>query len=210
MDENTLIQLAKKGELDAFNQLILMYQDMAFNVAYRIMNDEAQAADATQDAVISMYRRFDTYRGGSFKAWFMRIVTNACYDALRWQKRRPTIALEPETDDGERIESPYWLEDNEAKPDEELEKKELEAAIQHCINALPNKFKTVFLLIDVNGDDYETVAQSIQRPVGTVKSRLSRARQRMQKCLQGFGELLPDIFRLNAKNDDEQVTEPIP
>lgn len=68
MDENTLIERAKKGELDAFNQLVLNYQDMAFNVAYRIMNDEAQAADATQDAVISMYRRFDTYRGGSFKA----------------------------------------------------------------------------------------------------------------------------------------------
>ena len=203
MDENTLIERAKKGELDAFNQLILSYQDMAFNVAYRIMNDEALAADATQDAVISMYRRFDTYRGGSFKAWFMRIVTNQCYDALRWQKRRPSVALEPETDDGETLESPIWLEDDAPKPEESLQQGELEAAIQHCINGLPNNFKTVFLLVDVNGVDYESVAESIKRPVGTVKSRLSRARQRMQDCLRTFGELLPDIFRLRGEDADE-------
>ncbi|HNZ15369.1 MAG TPA: sigma-70 family RNA polymerase sigma factor, partial [Anaerolineaceae bacterium] len=91
MDENTLIDLAKKGELDAFNQLVLSYQDMAFNLAYRIMNDDAAAADATQEAVISMYRRIDTFRGGSFKAWFLRIVSNQCYDNLRWQKRRPSV-----------------------------------------------------------------------------------------------------------------------
>ncbi len=202
MDENTLINLAKKGELDAFNQLILMYQDMAYNVAYRIMNDDAAAADATQDAVISMYRRIDTYRGGSFKAWFMRIVTNQCYDALRWQKRRPAVALEPETDDGEQMESPAWLEDDKLKPEESLEKNELEDAIQHCINHLPKDFKTVFLLVDVNGEDYETVAESIQSPIGTVKSRLSRARQRMQRCLQNFRELLPAIFRLNTEDND--------
>ena len=203
MDENTLIERAKKGELDAFNQLVLSYQDMAFNVAYRIMNDEAQAADATQEAVISMYRRLDSYRGGSFKAWFMRIVTNQCYDALRWKKRRPSIALEPETNDGETRESPQWLEDDAPKPEENLQQGELEAAIQHCIDNLPRDFKTVFLLVDVNGDDYESVAESISRPVGTVKSRLARARQRMQDCLRTFGELLPEIFRLKGKNDDE-------
>lgn len=202
MDENSLIDLARKGELDAFNQLILMYQDLAFNVAYRIMNDDEAAADATQEAVISMYKRIDTYRGGSFKAWFMRIVTNACYDALRWQKRRPAVALETETDDGERNESPAWLEDGALKPEETLEKSELEAAIQHCIDELPKNFKTVFLLVDVSGEDYESAAESIQRPVGTVKSRLSRARQKMQQCLQGFGELLPSIFRLNTEDDD--------
>ncbi len=106
MEESLLIEKAVRGDLDAFNQLILIYQNMAFNLAYRIMSDDAAAADATQDAVISMYRKLDSYRGGSFKAWFMRIVTNACYDELRKRKRRPTIALEPETDDGDIIESP--------------------------------------------------------------------------------------------------------
>lgn len=203
MDENTLIDLAKKGQLDAFNQLVLSYQDMAFNLAFRIMNDDAAAADATQEAVISMYRRIDTFRGGSFKAWFLRIVSNQCYDNLRWQKRRPSVALEPETDDGERFDSPAWLEDDAPKPEDQLERTELEAAIQHCINALPPNFKTVFLHVDVNGEDYETVAEIIQSPVGTVKSRLARARQRMQGCLQGFRELLPEIFRLNSEDEDD-------
>ncbi len=194
MDENTLIDLAKKGELDAFNQLVLSYQDMAFNLAYRIMNDDAAAADATQEAVISMYRRIDTFRGGSFKAWFLRIVSNQCYDNLRWQKRRPSVALEPETDDGERFDSPAWLEDDAPKPEDQLERSELEAAIQHCINALPPNFKTVFLHVDVNGEDYETVAEIIQSPVGTVKVAW-RARDKECKVVcKDFGNFYPRYF----------------
>jgi RNA polymerase sigma-70 factor (ECF subfamily) len=78
MSEQDLIELAVSGDLDAFNRLVLQYQDAAFNTAYRIMSDPAAAADAPQEAVISMYRKLNTYRGGSFKSWFLRIVTNAC------------------------------------------------------------------------------------------------------------------------------------
>jgi len=106
MEETELITRAVDGDLDAFNQLVLQHQEVAYNVAYRIMADENAAADATQEAVISMYRKLDTYRGGSFKSWFLRIVTNACYDELRRQRRRPTIPIEPETNEGELVESP--------------------------------------------------------------------------------------------------------
>ena len=203
MEESLLIKKAADGDLDAFNQLVLTYQDLAFNVAYRIMADEAAAADATQDAVISMYRKLDSYRGGSFKAWFLRIVTNACYDELRKQKRRPTVTLEPETDDGDLIESPDWLADNSPGLEETMMNSQLEKAIQECLNKLNEKHRAVMVMVDVSGEDYETVAEIIQSPVGTVKSRLSRARLKMQECLQAAGELLPDQFRLNSEEEND-------
>ena len=203
MEESLLIEKAADGDLDAFNQLVLTYQDLAFNVAYRIMADEAAAADATQDAVISMYRKLDSYRGGSFKAWFLRIVTNACYDELRKQKRRPTVTLEPETDDGDLIESPEWLADETPGLEETMMNSQLEKAIQECLNKLNEKHRAVMVMVDVSGEDYETVAEIIQSPVGTVKSRLSRARLKMQECLQSARELLPDQFRLNNEEDDD-------
>lgn len=202
MEETLLIEKAMRGDLDAFNQLVLTYQEMAFNLAYRIMADDAAAADATQDAVISMYRKLDTYRGGSFKAWFFRIVTNACYDELRKQKRRPTIPLEPLTDEDEPIESPAWIADKGPTLEENLINTQLEEAIQHCLNNLDAKFRTVIVMVDISGQDYETVAEVIKSPVGTVKSRLFRARLKMQECLRGFGELIPDRFRLNSEDDD--------
>jgi len=203
MEESLLIKKAADGDLDAFNQLVLTYQDLAFNVAYRIMADEAAAADATQDAVISMYRKLDSYRGGSFKAWFLRIVTNACYDELRKQKRRPTVTLEPETDDGDLIESPDWLADESPGLEETMMNSQLEKAIQECLNKLNEKHRAVMVMVDVSGEDYETVAEIIQSPVGTVKSRLSRARLKMQECLQAAGELLPDQFRLNSEEEND-------
>ncbi len=203
MDESILIEKAVDGDLDAFNQLVLTYQELAYNVAYRIMADEAAAADATQDAVISMYRKLDSYRGGSFKAWFLRIVTNACYDELRKQKRRPTVSLEPETDESEPIESPEWIADKSLGLEETIMNAQLEKAIQDCLNKLNQKHRVVMVMVDVSGEDYETVAEVIQSPVGTVKSRLSRARLKMQECLKLTGELLPDQFRLNNEEDDD-------
>ncbi len=203
MEESLLIEKAANGDLDAFNQLVMEYQELAFNVAYRIMADDAAAADATQDAVISMYRKLDSYRGGSFKGWFLRIVTNACYDQLRKQKRRPTVALEPETDEGEIFDSPVWIADKSAGPEETVMNTQLEKAIQDCINKLNEKHKVVLVMVDVSGENYETVAEVIQSPVGTVKSRLSRARLKMQECLQAARELLPHQFRLNSEENDD-------
>lgn len=195
MDEQALIQSALKGDMDAFNRLVLAFQDMAYNTAYRIMGESVAADDATQEAFISMYQKLHTYRGGSFKAWILRIVTNACYDELRRRQRRPVTALEPEDDDGELVESPKWMEDTAPTPDEHMDQSELEGAIQHCLDGLDENFRTVVVLVDVSGEDYETVAGIIHKPMGTVKSRLARARQKLQDCLQGFWELLPANFR---------------
>ena len=200
MDEPALIHDAQRGDLDAFNRLVLAYQDYLYNAALRILSDDAQAADATQEAFISAFRSIGSFRGGSFKAWLMRTVTNACYDELRRQKRRPTISLEPANDDDEEIESPRWLADSSMSPAEKFEADELEHAIQHCLENLPVDFRTVVVLADIQGMDYIEVAAAARVPLGTIKSRLARARLRLRECLQGFGELLPESFRLERES----------
>ena len=199
MDEPALILSAQRGDLDSFNTLVLHYQDMVFNTALRILGDEDQAQDASQEAFISAFRAIASYRGGSFKAWLLRTVTNACYDELRRQKRRPTTPLEPDTDEGEEMDSPRWLADPSLTPDQQLEADELEHAIQHCLDALPNEFRTVVVMADIEGLDYSDVAKAAHVPLGTIKSRLARARLRLRECLQDFAELLPAAFRLNSE-----------
>lgn len=196
MNENALISDAQSGDLDAFNTLILHYQDSVYNVALRIMGDEFFAADAAQEAFISAFKSIASFRGGSFKGWLMRIVTNACYDELRRKKRRPTTPLEPETEDGEEMASPRWLADPNMTPSQQAEADELEHAIQHCIENLPLEFKTVVVMTDLQGLDYAEVAQAVRVPLGTVKSRLARARLRLRECLRSFEELLPANYRL--------------
>ncbi len=202
MDEVALIEDARAGDLNAFNRLILEYQDMAFNLAARMLGDDDAAADVTQTAFLSAYRSLDTFRGGSFRAWVMRMVSNACYDELRRQKRRPTVSLEPVNDDDEEIESPAWLADDGPSPETMLERAELENALQTCLQGLPEEFRAVVLMIDVEGLDYQEVSLAIGKPLGTVKSRLARARLRMRDCLRQYRELLPSLFRL----DDEVTT----
>jgi RNA polymerase sigma-70 factor (ECF subfamily) len=200
MEEIVLIQNAQEGDLEAFNRLVLAYQDALFNTALRILGDEDMAADATQEAFVSAFRAIKSFRGGSFKAWLLRTVTNACYDELRRLKRRPTTPLEPDREDGDEIDSPRWLADPSLSPEQELEADELEHAIQHCLQALPVEFRSVVVLADIQGLDYKEVSIAIRVPLGTIKSRLARARLRLRECLQDFWELLPSAFRLEEES----------
>jgi len=188
MDEEQLIHAAQKGDLDAFNRLVLNYQGLAFNVAYRLLGDDPAAEDVTQEAFISAYKHLRSYRGGSFKAWLLRIVTNVSYDELRRRQRRPQISLEPEGKNGEDVPEPAWLADPGESPQDLTERVELNRAIQRCLAKLESEFEA---------------AQILRKPLGTVKSRLARARSRLQLCLQGFMELLPDRFRLNTEGSSE-------
>jgi RNA polymerase sigma-70 factor (ECF subfamily) len=203
MDETALIHSAQNGDLDAFNTLILHYQDSVFHTALRVIGDEDLAQDAAQEAFISAFRNISAFRGGSFKAWLMRMVTNACYDEFRRQKRRPTTPLEPDAKqaDGEEMESPRWLADPNMTPAERSEADELEHAIQHCLDTLPTDFRTVVVLADIQGMDYSEVAAASKVPLGTVKSRIARARLRLRECLRGFEELLPSSFRLQEEGN---------
>lgn len=198
MDEAGLIQDAQRGDLEAFNRLILAYQDRVYNQAFRVLGEYQSADDATQEAFISAYKSIRSFRGGSFRAWLLRIVTNACYDELRRKKRRPTTPLEPVDDEGDEIESPNWIADSGELPEDNIVRAELADAIQGCLDQLSEDFRVVVVLVDVQGLDYIEASEVIGKPLGTIKSRLARARNRMRECLQGFWELLPHSMRLES------------
>jgi RNA polymerase sigma-70 factor (ECF subfamily) len=195
-DEQALIAAAQRGSLPAFNQLILHYQGLAFNVAYRILGDADSASDATQDGFIKAYQKLDQYRGGSFKAWMLRIVTNTCYDTLRARKRRPTSSLDSEDEDTDS-EHDARLQDTAERPEAYVLRKELAGAIQSAIELLPADQRTALVLADIEGLDYEEIAEVTNSALGTVKSRLSRARAKMRDMLLAQKELLPAQYRLN-------------
>ncbi len=195
MDLKEQIKNALKGDLDSFNQIVLEYQNLVYNQAYRIIGEPDAAEDAVQEAFISAYKKLHTYRGGSFKSWLLRIVSNACYDEFRRRKRQPVVPLYPENQNGNETESVSWLEDTEEKPEEFVLRNELSEAIQICLDRLEFEFRTIVVLVDLQGMDYASAAKVIDRPLGTVKSRLARARRNLKDCLQGFRELLPVEFR---------------
>jgi RNA polymerase sigma-70 factor (ECF subfamily) len=199
MDEAYLVVEAQKGDLDAFNRLVLHYQDMAYNLAYRMVSDGDIASDVTQKAFLSAYRSLSSFRGGSFKAWVLRMVTNASYDELRRRKRHPSVPLEPVDDFDEEVESPQWLKDDGLSPEEMVDRGELDQAIQRCLEGLPDDFRVVAVMVDIEGLDYQEVAQVISKPLGTIKSRLARARLRLRECLRHFLELLPVEMRLDGR-----------
>ncbi|GAB4276219.1 MAG: sigma-70 family RNA polymerase sigma factor [Candidatus Promineifilaceae bacterium] len=197
MDENALIQDAKQGDVNAFNHLVLMYQQLAYNVAYRIMGDPQLAEDRTQEAFISAYQNLNQFRGGSFKSWLLRIVTNSCYDELRRYKRRPQSSLEEMTDESESWD---FLQNDDDTPEQFQQRVEMVKAIENCLQALPDEQRIVAVLCDVEGFDYQEIAHITKNALGTVKSRISRARARLRDCLQSlFGELLPDEYRLGSE-----------
>ena len=192
MDQDLLIERSLHGELDAFNQLILEYQNLAYSVAYRLLANTEAAADAVQDSFIKAYRALESFRGGSFKSWLMRIVTNTCYDQLRAQKRRRTDSL-----DDLPVEEEYvtQLIDSRESPDQFVERQELSELIEAAIQSLPEDQRAVIVLCDVHGYAYEEIAEMTGVAMGTVKSRISRARGRMRDYLTEHSELLPAAFR---------------
>lgn len=194
--EKTLIVAAQRGDLESFNLLILRYQNLLFGIALRLLNDEDAAADAVQEALISAFRRFDTFRGDSLRSWLARVVVNACYDEMRKKRRQHSVPLEQFNSDGEEIETSYWLVDPEADPERQFESFELESAIQSSLDKLAPIYRLMLVLVDIEGLSYEEAALAAHVPVGTVKSRLARARLQMQKSLQGVGELLPASYRV--------------
>ncbi len=201
MNEIALIQSAKQGDLKAFNELVLAHEKMAFNLAIRITNDYSIASDASQNAFISAFKKLKTFRGDSFKAWLLRIVTNACYDELRKKKRLINKNLDLDSDQEDQNLTSKWLKDPGESPEEWAQRKEMAIAIQQCIDNLEKDFKQALILVDIQGFDYQEASLTMDSPIGTLRSRLSRARGIVQECLQGVQELLPSKYRLDSETN---------
>jgi RNA polymerase sigma-70 factor (ECF subfamily) len=182
--DEALVLAASKGDLEAFNQLVLRYQDLAYHHAYSLMGDSASAEDVVQEGFVKAFQGLNGFRGGSFRSWLLRIVTNCAYDVLRRSQRHPLQPLFPEDDNGEEMESAPWLADPSASVQDAVEQAELSKEIRALMEQLPEAYRNVLTLVDLYQFDYSEAAQTLRVPIGTVKSRLARARLQMRDMLK--------------------------
>jgi len=192
MVDNSLISRSQSGDIEAFNQLVEQYQRLIFNVALRMVCDAEIAADVTQDTFLAAYKGIDKFRGGSFKAWLIRIATNCCYDHFRMVKRSRSISL-----DAMLLEStPANMVDESESPEDFASRKEMGRMLSEGLASLPEDQRLVIILYDIQEFSYEEIAESVGCSLGTVKSRLNRGRNRLKNFLYERRELLPPEFRL--------------
>ncbi len=189
-EDSELVVRSKDGDLQAFNFIVQRYQSQVLNLSARIIGDRGRAEDVTQETFISAYQAIGRFRGGSLPAWLMRIAANASRDSLRGSRRRPEQSLD------ESLESQSFQPVSaEPSPEEHAERSELNAELQKAILALSDDQRAVLVLIDVQGFSYEETTEFVGVSIGTVKSRLNRARRRVRDILMERRELLPDRFR---------------
>ena len=195
--DERLLRVAQRGDLDAFNVLVMRHERAVFNVCLRLLRDVPTAEDAAQDAFVKAWTAVDSFRGGQVRSWLLRIATNRCYDILRARGRRPAASLDAEPFEIE----PVWSSQAEADEPPEVFalRRELAIHLERALAALPEDQRLVVILADVQGYDYDTVAAVTGVALGTVKSRLSRARARLREALRddpASGELFDRYGRL--------------
>ena len=189
-EDAQLVSQAQKGDLAAFNLIVERYQAHVFNLSARILGNRTTAEDITQETFISAYRAIKKFRGGSLRSWLLSIAANASRDFLRSSSRRPEQSL-----DESLLNPSFQVVSGDESPEQQALRGELGDEIQRAILTLPADQRTVLVLIDVQGLSYEEAADSTGASLGTVKSRLNRARGRVRDYLRNHPELLPDEFR---------------
>lgn len=182
-DDAKLVQLASQGDLGAYNTLVLKYQNLVFSHAFGLLGNYDAAEDITQDAFILAFRKMYQFRGGTLRAWLLKIVTNLCYDKMRHWKRAPLQSLEVINEDGESKGSPYGIKNLNLLPEESIEMKELRAGIQSGLSTLSMNFRIAVTLIDIQELSYQEAAFVMGTSLGTLKSRLARGRLMLRDAL---------------------------
>jgi RNA polymerase sigma-70 factor (ECF subfamily) len=177
-DTAELVRRARQGELAAFNVLVLRHQDQAYSLALRFLGSPQAAEDVTQEAFLRAFRHLDRFRGERFHSWLLSIVANAARDELRRARRRPQRSLDAARADDER--PAIDPADPGPLPEQLALQGELRGELERALRTLPDDWRLVVLLADVHELAYEEVAVAAGIPVGTVKSRLSRARARLR------------------------------
>lgn len=176
------IRQAQNGNLEAFNELVLTYQDLVFRQALWLLNDEAAAEDASQESFLRAYRNIHTLKGSSFRPWLLKITTNYCLDHIRSAKRHPCQTLDLIGEDGEEYE-PSWFKDPGDTPEAAYERSEIGDRIAYAIQRLAPEYRMTVVLVDLEGLDYLEASAILHIPLGTFKSRLARTRRKLRDDL---------------------------
>jgi RNA polymerase sigma-70 factor, ECF subfamily len=187
-NDNDLINAFIRGDYSAFEKLVLRYQDRVFNLCCRLLGDKDEAEDSAQDVFVKVYRSLKGFRfKSSFYTWLYRIVINTCKNRIKsveYRRSKSRVSIDSDRDNSE-YGIPVLI-DNRPVPDKTLEQKEKMARIQEALNSLPPDQKTVLVLCDIEGLSYDEIARVTKNRLGTVKSKLSRARLGLRNKLEGI------------------------
>ena len=178
--EATLIQAAKKRDLSAFNVLVIGHQDNLFGWVFYLVHDAALADDITQATFMTAYEKIHTFRGRSFRAWLFRIARNRSYDEMRRRMRRPSVSLDADMRNEDEYGMLSVLPSNSPSPEEVLIRSEETAKILRLLDNLPDPYKQALALVDLYEMNYLEAAGVLDLPLGTVKSRVARARLKLR------------------------------
>lgn len=181
-----LIDRARGGDLPSFNSLVSRFQDPVYSLALRMLGSPEAAEDATQEAFIRAWRRIDTFRGGRFQSWLFTIVANLSRDELRRRGRRPQTSLDAARDDPDRAS--LDPADDGPSPEQVAETGDLRVLLERALAELPDEWREIVVLSDVQDLAYDEIANITGLPLGTVKSRLSRARGRLRDIIAATAE----------------------
>jgi RNA polymerase sigma-70 factor (ECF subfamily) len=195
MDQNVIKNLssrATKGNIEAFETLIEFHQKQVYNIAFRYFKNAHDAQEISQEAFLKAFKSIQTFhQESSFTTWLYRITINTCLDELRKRKNKQTLSLNYETkseSDSYQIELPSKSD----TPDQVFEKKDLRKTIYDAIDSLKEDQRNVIILKDIQGFQYEEISKILNIPIGTVRSRINRARQNLQQILRIKSELFPN------------------
>ena len=186
--EAAIVRKVLGGDANAFETLVLEYEKNVYNIALRMTGNSEDAADMTQEAFIKAYNSLQSFRGDSkFSVWLYRIVSNVCLDFLRSKNRRPTVSLSVEDDDGE--DTQLDVADESQSPELLLDRKLTRESVRRGLDSLPPDYRQILLLREIQGLSYDEIAQALSLEVGTVKSRIFRARKRLCTFLIDDGNI---------------------
>ena len=184
-DDLRLIEEAKSGNLDAFNQIVSRYQQQIIIHCTGILRDASLAEDVTQETFIRAWRSLSSFHGTSLRAWLMRIATNRCLDILRQRTRQATDSLDAQLTEP----TPVWsTQIQDQSPEERSEQIDLARNLERALDNLPDEQRIALLMSDVLGYDYHEIATITGSAIGTVKSRISRARAKLRQDLLAIAD----------------------
>ncbi len=188
-DEKRIIERCQRGDRAAFNDLVLKYEKQVYNLAYRLTGNYDDANDVASDAFLRVFNSIGKFRGDSaFSTWLYRIVTNVFLDRRKRRLTHPHVSLEAEMT-LEEGDLPRQIEDPAPGPEVEAEKRELRRVLQAAINELPEFQRVIITLYHLQELPYDEISEILQMPLGTVKSRLNRARKALRERLASQKEL---------------------
>ena len=187
-DDALLIEAFQRGDKKAFDELVIRHKDRIFNLCYRFLGDYEEANDSAQEAFVKAYGSLNTFRlESAFSTWLYRIAVNACKNKLgsaAYRAKRKTVSLD-NPGNNEDGPLPMEIQNGTPSPLARMEEKEKMALVQRALDTLPTEFKMVVTLRDVEGLSYEEIAEVTRLNLGTVKSRIARARTDLRNKLRG-------------------------